>query len=405
MSLIALKLSRREDSSSRPWPSIESTTALYDPIHGSDRRCKADKLEQNEAGIQWVRSDGSEVASLMATGRTDVQSFTSEYEIFGGALAQIFLEPILDKVNLIFDETVESHEQHGDKVTVAFAKSKRVESFDLLVGADGYFSKIRGTMLGAKPSEQVHSEGTHVAFFTVKRDLLNGSRLAKMHSTTGGRACFVRPDLHPDGRCRAMFMNMTLPEDTETKARLDNALRAGDEAYKQLMQEMYADAGWLAPEILKGMWESDDFYCSTMGQTRSPKLQDGRVVLLGDAGYTLPGLGTSLAIMGGYCLAGELLRSGGDVAVAAKRYEEIFLPFVQKQQHDDLVWPMRLLMPQTEWGIRIRDVMLSFVMWSGVVQMGMRVSAWLGFSEAKLALPEYPWPVEEKNQVRSMTAG
>lgn len=354
------------------------------------------KASTNEEGMQFVRSDGSEIAILRATGRSDVQAITSEYEIFRGALAQIFLEPILDKVDLVLDETIESYSQNNGKVTVTFAKSQNTSSYDLLVGADGYTSKIRGTMLGRKPSEQIRDEGLHVAYFTINRDLLRGSKLAKGYSATGGRIAILRPDPHPSGRVRAMFMNSTLPRDVVTRRRLNNALREGDETYKRLMEEMFTDAGWLSNEMLSGMRESEDFYCSIFAQTRSPELHEGRVVLLGDAGYALPGFGTSAAIMGAYVLAGEMLRFGGsDVSGACGRYEELMLPFMQKQQGGDSPVPIRLLNPQTWWGIAIRDAVLRFAVWSGLVALAMRVSAALGFSEARLDVPEYPWPKKD----------
>jgi 2-polyprenyl-6-methoxyphenol hydroxylase-like FAD-dependent oxidoreductase len=348
-----------------------------------------------EAGMSFVNDDGSAIATLMATGRTDIQTMTSEYEIFRGALANVFMSPVLDQVTMVYDETVESYEQHDDKVTVTFAKSKKVETYDLLVGADGYYSKIRGAMLGAKPTEQVHGEGVHIAYFTIKQDLLKGSKLAKGHNATGGRCVCLRPDPDPAGRTRAMLINATWSSDKKGRARLDKALRDGEEAYKDLMEEMYADGGWLSPEILKGMRESDDFYCTHFAQTRSPKLQDGRVVLLGDAGHALPGLGTSLAITGAYILAGEMLRSSGDISAATKQYEDMMLPFVKKQQSGDVQFAMQLANPQTWWGISIRNAVLRVVIGSGLINFGMRVSAWLGFSEAKIDMPDYPWPTEK----------
>jgi 2-polyprenyl-6-methoxyphenol hydroxylase-like FAD-dependent oxidoreductase len=124
-------------------------------------------------------------------------------------------------------------------------------------------------------------------------------------------------------------MNVTTSGDIERKERLNRAVREGNESYMKLMEEMFRDAGWVAPEVLQGMRESDDFYCSLFGQVRSPIIQDGRVVLLGDAGYATPGFGTSLAIIGGYVLAGELLGHPGDVKTALKRYEELMLPFAK----------------------------------------------------------------------------
>jgi 2-polyprenyl-6-methoxyphenol hydroxylase-like FAD-dependent oxidoreductase len=51
---------------------------------------------------------------------------------------------------------------------------------------------------------------------------------------------------------------------------------------------------------------------------------DGRVALLGDAGYggTVGGMGTGLAIVCAYVLAGELATCTGDHAAAFARYSE-----------------------------------------------------------------------------------
>ena len=72
------------------------------------------------------------------------------------------------------------------------------------------------------------------------------------------------------------------------------------------------------------------------------------------------------------------------------------LPFVQKQQGGDVQFAMQLANPETWWGIAIRNVVLRIVISTGLVDLGMRVSAWLGYSEAKVDMPDYPWPVNEK---------
>ena len=158
-----------------PFPDIRSNAVDIIKWAGLEPAIRA--AGTNEKGMQFVQSDGSPIATLQATGRTDMQSMTSEYEIFRGELANIFTSPILDRVKILYDEQVQSYEQDDEKVTVTFLRSQKVESFDLLVGADGYYSKIRGAMLGAKPADQVFGEGVHVAYFTIKRDLLAGSLL------------------------------------------------------------------------------------------------------------------------------------------------------------------------------------------------------------------------------------
>jgi len=56
---------------------------------------------------------------------------------------------------------------------------------------------------------------------------------------------------------------------------------------------------------------------------------------VGDAGYCptpLTGLGTSLALVGAYVLAGELAAADGDHRVAFARYEQITRPYVTRGQ-------------------------------------------------------------------------
>ena len=343
-----------------------------------------------EEGIQFVKADGKPVATFAATGRTDYQSVTSEFEIFRGALAHIFMSPIQDRLNLIFDESVQSYEERDNKVFVTFKKSKEVKPYDMLVAADGLSSKIRGMMLDSKPEEQIDDEGIHVAYFTLKSDLLEGGRLAKWYSAPGGRCVFLRPDPNPAGRTRGNLMYVTTKKDVEKKKILNQALRDGNERYMLLMEELYQDAGWLTTEVLRGMHESDDFYCSPFAQVKSPRLQTGRVVLLGDAGYARPGFGTSLAIIGGYILAGELLNHQGDVEAATKGYEELMVPFVNNCQRGS--GAMQWINPQTQFGIEIRNAVLGFVTGMKLDKLAMSAAAALGFAETKVAMPDYQWP-------------
>ncbi|KAI4289206.1 MAG: hypothetical protein L6R35_001533 [Caloplaca aegaea] len=347
----------------------------------------------NEQGLHFVDANGKGVATIGATGNSDSQSFTSEYEIFRGALAKIFIDPIIDRVTTVFDESIHHFEQREDKVRVTFAKSKAVKEYDLLVAADGYRSKIRGTMLNTQPEEHIRDLGAHVAYFTIKKDLLQGARLAKWYNATNGRVIFLRPDPDPAGRTRGNLIMVTTNRELKTRTRLDNALRQGNETYMALMEELFRDAGWLAPEVLQGMRESDDFYSSPFGLVRSPKLHSDRVVLLGDAGYATFGIGTSLAIIGGYVLAGELLRHSGHVEAALKGYGDIMQPHVNTLPSGENM--MQWFNPQTWWGISIRNAILAVATGLKLDKLATMAASALGFTEKKVAMPDYPWPAVE----------
>ncbi|KAL8715203.1 MAG: hypothetical protein Q9220_001161 [cf. Caloplaca sp. 1 TL-2023] len=350
------------------------------------------KRTTNEKGVQFVDEKGKAVGTLGATGRSDVQSFTSEYEIFRGALAKIFIKPIIDRVTTVFDESVDYFKQHDNGVDVTFTKSKQTKTYDLLVAADGLRSKIRGRMLNTKPEEQIYGGGVHAAYFTIKKDLLQGDGLAKWYNAPGGRAVFLRPDPDPAGRTRGNFISVSPIADIERRQRLDAALREGNQSYMKLMEDMFHDAGWLAPEVLQGMRESDDFYCSLFAQIRSPKIQDGRVVLLGDSGYATPGFGTSLAIIGGYVLAGELLNHPGDLNAALKRYQEIMLPFARGSQGSE--GAMQYINPQSWWGIKIRNAIFGAVTRLRLDRLATTVMSMVGIAEKKVPMGDYQWPEE-----------
>ena len=375
--------------------SVDIRSSAVDIIKWMGAEEEIRRQTTNEEGVQVVDANGRAVATLRSTGRSDIQSITSEFEIFRGALAKIFIDSILKQVNLVFDESVDHFKQRDDGVDVTFAKSKEVKTYDLIVAADGLGSKVRGMLLNSKPQEQLYDEGVHVAYFTIKSDLLQGGRLAKGYNATGGRVVFMRPDPDPAGRTRVILMNVTRRGDMETKETLNKALREGNESYMRLMEEMFRDVGWMASEILQGMRESDDFYCSLFGQIRSPKIHDGRVVLLGDAGYATPGFGTSLAIIGGYVLAGELLTHPDDVKMALAQYEEIMLPFAKNSQGGIIgEYAMQLSNPQTLWGIRIRNAILGFVTWTKLDRLAVTLASALGFTETKIPMPDYQWPSE-----------
>jgi 2-polyprenyl-6-methoxyphenol hydroxylase-like FAD-dependent oxidoreductase len=68
---------------------------------------------------------------------------------------------------------------------------------------------------------------------------------------------------------------------------------------------------------------------------RLPAWSRGRVVLLGDAAWCptpLTGLGTTLAVVGAYVLAGELAAADGDHDVAFRRFEEVLRAYVATSQ-------------------------------------------------------------------------
>ncbi|HYY20073.1 MAG TPA: FAD-dependent oxidoreductase, partial [Streptosporangiaceae bacterium] len=104
---------------------------------------------------------------------------------------------------------------------------------------------------------------------------------------------------------------------------------------KDLLARRFAGVGWEAPRLLAAMRTASDFFFDSMGQVHMDHWAAGRAALIGDAGYCptpLTGLGTSLALVGGYVLAGELAAAGGDHRTAFSRYEQVIRSYVTESQ-------------------------------------------------------------------------
>jgi len=84
---------------------------------------------------------------------------------------------------------------------------------------------------------------------------------------------------------------------------------------------------------------ADDFYFDAFVQVQMPAISQGRVTLAGDAGYCaspLSGMGTSLALVGAYVLAGELgsaeALDAQRIHAALQRYEAVMRPYIKRCQ-------------------------------------------------------------------------
>jgi 2-polyprenyl-6-methoxyphenol hydroxylase-like FAD-dependent oxidoreductase len=108
---------------------------------------------------------------------------------------------------------------------------------------------------------------------------------------------------------------------------------------RALLTKHFAGAGWQGDALLSAAAEADDFYFDAFAQVHMPSISQGRVTLAGDAGYCaspLSGMGTSLALVGAYVLAGELGAAeslGAErIRAALQRYEAVMRPYIDRCQ-------------------------------------------------------------------------
>jgi hypothetical protein len=118
------------------------------------------------------------------------------------------------------------------------------------------------------------------------------------------------------------------------------------------------------------MATAKDFYFARAAQVKLPKWNNGRVALTGDAAYApsgQTGQGTSLAIVGGYMIAGELGSNPDDPQAAFEAYEQKLRPYVEKLQQIPFKGEApKLINPQSYFGITLLRSVFWFVSFSGL---------------------------------------
>ncbi|MFJ8703998.1 FAD-dependent monooxygenase [Streptomyces ardesiacus] len=251
-------------------------------------------------------ADGGEVASLHphavtggATGR--------DLEIRRGDLTDALYAAVRDDVEFLFDDSVDTLDQSGHGVDVVF-RSGRSRTFDLVFGADGMHSRTRGMVFG--PEERFHRYLGHCFAVFPMRNTLGLSHETVVWNTPGRTAALYA--VEDDDEVHA-FLNFAQPAPPRE-------VFGDKQAQRDLIADVFADAGWEVPGILAALRDADDVFFDAVGQIRMPRWSSGRVALLGDAAYApsfLTGQGTSLALVGAYHLAGALAAGGHAEGFAA----------------------------------------------------------------------------------------
>ena len=280
------------------------------------------ELSLDQRGLAVVNT-GAACGARMPADLFGGEGIVSEIEILRGDLGQVLYEASRPGTEYLFDDTITGLDQDGTGVTVTFEKSAP-RRFGLVIGADGLHSVVRGRWPSGPSAACVQPIGCYTAWFTAPAGIdLDGWFL--MHRAPGGRVVSARPGRRP-GEIKAGFSFRSAPVDYD---RRDIA------GQQDLLARRFAGVGWEAPRLLAAMRAAPDFFFDSMGQVRLDHWSAGRTALVGDAGYCptpLTGLGTSLALVGAYVLAGELAAARGDHRTAFARYEEVIRSYVTQSQ-------------------------------------------------------------------------
>ncbi|MFI9508507.1 FAD-dependent monooxygenase [Nocardia sp. NPDC052566] len=302
----------------------------------------------DEKGMAFVDERGRDKVRMPAE-MFDGKGFVAEIEITRGDLNDVLLTELAaidGPLDYRYGAWIEALTQDDTGVEVTFAGGG-TERFDLVIGADGVHSATRALAFGPEDDYATYLGG-YMSFFTVPAPAGTEPGWMKTHSVPNA-SVGIRPDADPD-TCKAIIMLRT---------EADPGLRRDVAAQQRRIADMLAGAGWIAPEVLAAMADTPDFYFDVLARIDMPTLSAGRVTLLGDAGYCgspMTGMGTAMAIVGAYVLAGEIAATPGDLTGALARYETTVTPFLDKAK--ELPGSIATVLPASRFGIKMSQVFM-----------------------------------------------
>ena len=353
-----------------------------------------------EQGLQAVDSSGRRRAYFPANksgkGR---QSLTSDFEIMRGDLCRLFYEANKSRAKYMFGTSIEGFEEKSGGVGIRFADGK-MDRFDLLVGADGQWSRTRRIMLGTDTPDAFYPvKDLYMGYFTSPQPIKEGEGyIATGYIGPGRRGIMTR-------RSNPHEIQIYLTTKTDS-IRLRNARRGDAAEEKAAFAEIFQGAGWQTDAILESLKDADDFYCERLGLVKMEAWSRSRVTLVGDAAYcpsALTGMGTTSGIVGAYILAGEIGRHcgrSGDIkghedcdaekglVNALEAYERTFRPFmdqVQKGVGDDS-FLSEIMWPSSPFGIGVLNCIVGI---ASFLRLDVIASSFLRESVKGWDLPEY----------------
>jgi 2-polyprenyl-6-methoxyphenol hydroxylase-like FAD-dependent oxidoreductase len=312
-------------------------------------RAKATEQER----LSFVDGHGKEIAHL-DTGKVREQWNGRFITVPRGAICQAAFDACGD-VRAEFGVNIVGIEERADGVEAVLSDG-RTERFDAIVGADGLHSATRELVFGAS-SQFERFLGAYVAAYRAPDYPHVDPGWYVAHSIPNRWAARIQ-----------RFDGVTVILLVFRAGLLDHEPR--HEEVRAALRQVYDGMGWEVPEMLEHLDEGP-VYFDRVSQIRMPAWSKGHVTLVGDAAACpslLAGEGTGLAMTEAYVLAGELHASGGDVALAFRRYEEKLSAFVAGEQKGALIF-RSFFVPSSRLGVVARDLVTRLAALPGLTKV------------------------------------
>ncbi len=303
--------------------------ALEAVAYPIDEVSLVDEHGHRRAGVDYARFRDAVGGRLLSVMRPDLE--------------RVLRESLPPQVDLRFGAMLVGVVDHGEEVRITLDDGAELDG-DLLVGADGIHSTVRGLAFGAE-SEFLRHLGFHTAAFTFDAPAIRAAIDGRFVLTdTVGRQMGLYA--LRDGRIAAFAVHRT--SDTA----LPDDVRAA-------VQHTYRGLGSLALAALDRCPPSEEIYYDQVAQIEMPRWSKRRVTLVGDACYAvslLAGQGASLGV-GGACLLADQLHLASSIGRALAEYERLWRSVAEEKQRTGRA-AARWFLPESRLQLWIRRMAL-----------------------------------------------
>lgn len=267
-----------------------------------------------------------------------------------GDLVRQLYEVVKARVPVQFETSITSLDQDesGVCLTMTDGTSRR---FDLVVGADGFRSRVRQLLFGSEEQFSLFLGYYSTAFVAGKLSI----RCDGVYTLAEpGRQVTIYPvDAE---RVATLLVH-------QTSRQIDMNDREGVE---RELEAVYGQMGWVVPELLERARQTNHIYFDTVSQIVLPRWSKGRVALVGDACQCVSlivGQGASQAMGSAYRLARELAAVPDTrVVEALARYEQQIRPGIERVQLSGRRQG-RWFVPDTRLRMSTRNLFLRMATW------------------------------------------
>lgn len=234
-----------------------------------------------------------------------------------GGLHHVLYEAIKNDVHVLFDATILQLEEKSDLTKVTLSNGSSID-VDLVIISEGlrsptrerYFTNYQledfNTLYVGGKLKQNHKK--QVGVFKVYIDVNKMLSIYPIAEEEIAIQCYIRS--------------------SEDIGHIKNNASS-------ILKGTFADYNPEVKQLLENLLDDGLFFMDKMGMVNAPNLRDGRMVLLGDAGYcptALSGMGASLSIYGAKALSHFIGKYPDDILTACNCYNSLMQPIIEKFQ-------------------------------------------------------------------------